>query len=267
MLLTITTTYTPATDLGYLLSKHPDKLQSFEAGFGKVHVFYPEATPERCTAVLLLEVDPVALVRDRNDNFALGQYVNDRPYAASSFLSVAIAQVYGSALNGRSRERAELTQTAIPLQATIAALPSKAGESLIRRLFEPLGYAVTLVAHPLDPVFTEWGDSRYYTVTLDATCRLQELLNHLYVLIPVLDDEKHYWIGESEVEKLIAHGEGWLATHPERALITRRYLKYKRGLIQQAFEQLTEEEPEEPETETQEEQVEKPISLNTQRIG
>jgi len=267
MLLTITTTCAPATDLGYLLAKHPDKLQTFDCTFGKAHVFYPEATAERCTAALLLEVDPVGLVRGRKDNFMLGQYVNDRPYAASSFLSVAIAQVYGSALNGKSRDRTDLVETAIPLRATIAALPCKGGEALLRSLFEPLGYSLTAEHHALDPVFTDWGESRYYTVTLDATCRLQDLLNHLYVLIPVLDDEKHYWIGEDEVEKLIKHGEGWLGTHPERALIARRYLKYKRGLIQQAFEHLIEGEPEAQDAETPEERVEKPISLNTQRIG
>lgn len=155
MLLTITTTYTPATDLGFLLAKHPDKLQTFECAFGKAHVFYPEATPERCTTALLLEVDPVGLVRDRKDGFALGQYVNDRPYVASSFLSVAIAQVFSSALNGKSRERAELVQTPIPLQAQIAALPCKGGEALLRRLFEPLGYEVTVANHALDTDFPE----------------------------------------------------------------------------------------------------------------
>jgi 3' terminal RNA ribose 2'-O-methyltransferase Hen1 len=237
LLLTITTTHAPATDLGFLLSKHPDRLQTFDCAFGKVHVFYPEATPERCTAALLLEVDPVGLVRDRKDTFALAQYVSDRPYAASSFLSVALAQVYGSALNGKSRERPELVQTPIPLQAQIAALPCKGGDALLRRLFEPLGYVVTVEAHPLDAAFPEWGDSRYYTVTLEHTCRLQDLLNHLYVLIPVLDDEKHYWIGEDEVAKLIRHGAGWLDTHPARALIARRYLKYQRTLITQALDQ------------------------------
>lgn len=267
MLLTITTTHQPATDLGYLLAKHPDKLQTFDCTFGKAHVFYPESNAERCTAALLLEIDPVGLVRDHKDSFALGQYVNDRPYAASSFLSVAIAQVYSTALSGRSRERAELAQTEIPLQATIAALPCKGGEALLRRLFEPLGYQMNVTQHELDPQFPEWGQSRYFTVTLEATCRLRDLLNHLYVLIPVLDDEKHYWIGDDEVAKLIKHGEGWLSTHPERAVIARRYLKYRRGLIQQAFEQLTETEEEEPENETTEQKVEKPLSLNTQRIG
>lgn len=85
MLLTITTTATPATDLGFLLHKHPDKVQTFDQAFGTAHVFYPEATCERCTAALLLEVDPIRLARTKGKDapdFSLGQYVNDRPYAA-----------------------------------------------------------------------------------------------------------------------------------------------------------------------------------------
>jgi hypothetical protein len=95
VLLTITTTRAPATDLGYLLHKHPDRLQTFGTAAGPAHVFYPEATPERCTAALLLEVDPVALVRgpagrNRPGDGELAEYVNDRPYAASSMLAVAL---------------------------------------------------------------------------------------------------------------------------------------------------------------------------------
>src|SRR5215510_6154958 len=133
MLLTITNTALPATDLGYLLHKNPSKLQSFPLSFGQAHVFYPEATDERCTAALLLDVDPVALVRPRGrGSVALDQYVNDRPYAASSFLSVAIAQVYGSALKGTSRERAELAETPIPLTAHLSAVPAGGDGLLIR---------------------------------------------------------------------------------------------------------------------------------------
>src|SRR5690242_5325296 len=100
MLLTISTTHRPATDLGYLLHKHPGRVQSFPLNHGQAHVFYPEATEDRCTAALLLEVDPIGLVRrdGGRGGFALDQYVNDRPYVASSFLSVAIGEVYGSAL-------------------------------------------------------------------------------------------------------------------------------------------------------------------------
>ena len=101
MLLTLTLTRPPATDLGHLLHKHPDRLQSFSLPFGHAHVFYPEASDERCTAALMLEVDPVGLIR-RGVRFPrLDQYVNDRPYVASSFLSVAIARGFTTALAAR----------------------------------------------------------------------------------------------------------------------------------------------------------------------
>lgn len=94
MLLTLTTTCQPATDLGYLLHKNPARLQTVAVSGGQAHVFYPEATAERCTAALLLNLDPVGLVRGRGaagEGVALEQYVNDRPYVASSFLSVALS--------------------------------------------------------------------------------------------------------------------------------------------------------------------------------
>jgi 3' terminal RNA ribose 2'-O-methyltransferase Hen1 len=275
MLLTITSTQPPATDLGYLLYKNPARAQTFELAFGKAHVFYPEASEERCTAALLLDIDPVGLVRGHGgagEGFALRQYVNDRPYVASSFLSVAIANVFSSALSGKCKERPELAQAAIPLSVRIAALPCRGGEALLRRLFEPLGYAVAAAGHPLDERFPEWGASRYYTVTLDATRRLSEVLTHLYVLIPVLDDDKHYWVGDDEVDKLLRFGEGWLAQHPARDLIADRYLKHQRYLKRQALEQLIEEESPDAEESAEsrareEDVVEKRVGLNTQRIG
>jgi len=244
MLLTITSTTTPATDLGYLLAKNPARLHSFDLAFGKAHVFYPEATAERCTAALLLEVDPVGLVRGRRgpagEGGALEQYVNDRPYVASSFLSVAIARVLGSALGGRSKDRPELAQQAIPLEARVTMLPCRGGEDFLRRLFEPLGYEVTAVQHALDETNPAWGASRYFTVRLRATKRLVDLLTHLYVLVPVLDDDKHYWVGDDEVEKLLRHGAGWLETHPEREAIAHRYLAHQKSLARAALDRLSE---------------------------
>src|SRR5437016_1864350 len=191
MLLTVTTTHRPATDLGFLLHKNPARPQEFELSFGKAHVFYPQAGDERCTAALLLEVDPVHLVRSRRgpagEGGRLDQYVNDRPYVASSFLSVAIAQVFGSALSGRSKDRPELVETALPLEARLSVLPCRGGEGFLRRLFEPLGYEVTARRHPLDEKFPDWGESPYHSVSLRATRPLHELLSHLYVLVPVLD--------------------------------------------------------------------------------
>ena len=274
MLLTISTTYRPATDLGFLLHKNPANVQSFNLPFGTAHVFYPEASDERCTAALLLDIDPIQLVRGKgggNDGFSLQQYVNDRPYVASSFLSVALVHVFGTALGGRSAAREELAATPIPLEARITVLPARGGEPLLRRLFEPLGYTVSVQRHPLDERFPEWGESRYYDVQLGGTVRLQELLTHLYVLIPVLDDEKHYWVDESEIEKLLRRGQEWLSGHPERSLIVDRYLARQRSLIRQALLRLSEEaaaeDDREEEHEREEEAVEDRISLHDQRHG
>jgi 3' terminal RNA ribose 2'-O-methyltransferase Hen1 len=262
MLLSISTTHSPATDLGYLLGKHPDRFQSFDLTFGRSHVFYPEATAERCTATLLLEVDPVDLVRGKATS--LDQYVNDRPYVASSFLSVAIAKVFRSALSGQCNDRPDLVTLKMPLSANISVLPCRGGEGFLHRLFEPLGYTVSATQHPLDEHFPEWGNSSYFTVELTATTTIQALLNHLYVLIPVLDADKHYWVGADEVEKLLRHGEGWLNSHPEKEQITQRYLKRQKSLAQTALVQLDADEAA-AELEVQEVAIEKPISLNQVR--
>lgn len=276
MLLTITTTHRPATDLGYLLHKHPERFQSFELSFGKAHVYYPEVTEERCTACLLLDVDAVSMVRGKSpdQSFLLAQYVNDRPYAASSFLSVAISQTLGSALQGRCKDRPELAQTPIPLSARIDVLPVRGGETFLRRVFEPLGYEVTALRQPLDETFPDWGDSPYFAVEVRKTTTLAELLTHLYVLIPVFDGKKHYFVGADEIEKLLAKGEGWLAQHPERDEIARRYLSFQPSLLRLALARLVqEEEPQEADDEEQqptaqaEETLESPLSLNDQRLG
>jgi 3' terminal RNA ribose 2'-O-methyltransferase Hen1 len=270
MLLTITTTQTPATDLGYLLHKHPDKIQTFDLSFGKAKVFYPEAEENICTAALLLDIDPVRLVRKERGE-GLQQYVNDRPYVASSFLSVAIAQVFRTALQGRCDLKPDLVKTAIPLTAKLPVLPCYGGESIVRKLCEPLGYTLILEKHPLDEQFTEWGYSPYFTVELQHTIPLQTLLSHLYVLIPVLDTDKHYWVGDEEVDKLLRHGEGWLKDHPEQKLIANRYLKKQSKLVRAALKQLVEEDNLEFDRdrvnkEREEETLEKQISLNEQRL-
>lgn len=196
--------------------------------FGRAHVFYPEASEDRCTAALLLDVDPVALVRGRGA--LTTDYVNDRPYAASSFMSVAIARVFGSALGGRCRERPELVEKPLPLVAEVAALPCRGGGEA-RDLFEPLDYEVG-IAPEGDP------ETPYRNLTLSGTRPLAELLTHLYVLIPVLDGRKHYWVGDAEVDKLVARGDGWLKDHPHRDFIVRRYLKGQRSLATDALARL-----------------------------
>ena len=276
MLLTLTSTTEPATDLGYLLHKHPARVHTANLTFGKAHVFYPEATPERCTAALLVEVDPIGLVRGRRgpagEGRTLEHYVNDRPYVASSFLSVALADVFSTALSGRCKDRPELVNQVLPLEVQISMVPCRGGESFLRQLFEPLGYTVEARRHPLDETNDAWGASRYFSVRLSGTKRLSELLTHLYVLIPVLDDDKHYWVGDDEVDKLVRRGEGWLATHPEREAIAKRYLKHMHSLAREALEQIMADElPKVDEVEEahalEEAAIEQKISLQQQRIG
>jgi 3' terminal RNA ribose 2'-O-methyltransferase Hen1 len=241
MLLTISTTHFPADDLSFLLHKHPAKIQSVDISSGKAHIFYPEVSAQKCTAALLLDIDPVGLVRSagpKGNGFALEQYVNDRPYVASSFMSAAIARAYSSALNGRCKDKPELVDIAMPFTAKLAVLPVKGGEVLLKALFEPLGYTINAVQHPLDTTYPAWGNSRYFTVELSNRVTLQQLLSHLYVLIPVCDNDKHYWVNQEEVEKLLAKGKGWLETHPASELIVRRYMKGQRSLANQTLDVL-----------------------------
>ena len=269
MLLTITTTHRPATDLGFLLMKHPDNVHSVELSFGKATLFYPEASEERCTAAITLEVDAIDLVRGKGS--IEDQYVNDRPYAASSLLSVALGRLLNTAMGGRSKLRQELAEQAIPLEALITPLHARGAADLLATLFEPLGYLVQADPIPLDPAHPEWGDSPYVSLKLSGPMRLAALLTHLFVLIPVLDNNKHYYVGEAEVEKLLRKGEGWLETHPARELIVRRYLRGFGGLVRKANAQLDERvEAEDAEEHAQrdsaEEAIEKPIRLNDQRM-
>ncbi|ONI77367.1 3' terminal RNA ribose 2'-O-methyltransferase Hen1 [Actinosynnema sp. ALI-1.44] len=241
MLLTLTTTHQPATDLGHLLHKHPEKAQSFPVAAGMAHVFYPTAGEDECTAALLLDIDPVELVRGRHDRaFTLNQYVNDRPYAAGSMLAVALSAVFKTAMNGVAKSHQELADTAIPLRIHVPAVPSRGGPDLVAQLFEPLGWEVDARTVPLDPKFPQWGDSPYVDLRLSGTHRVSDALRHLYVLLPVLDNAKHYWVTEEEVTKLLRAGEGWLAEHPSRELISRRYLKHRKAYVRFALSRLAE---------------------------
>ena len=280
MLLTLTCEARPgldATDLGYLLHKNPANVLRETRWFGDILVFYPESDANRCTAALLLQIDPVGLIRGRQRATGIDQYVNDRPYVASSLLSVAIAEVFGSALNGRSRERAERIGEKLPLRAELSALSCAGGEEMIRRVFAPLDYEVTVERAVLDARFPGWGASDIYHVTLAGEQTVQDLLSHLYVLVPALDNAKHYYVGEDEADKLLQKGAKWLPAHPEKEMIARRYLNYRHTIVQGAMEQLNAAAPvrdedvaTQDETDVQEEakeaQAEEPMRLNDARM-
>ncbi|MEM6317833.1 MAG: 3' terminal RNA ribose 2'-O-methyltransferase Hen1 [Bacteroidota bacterium] len=271
MLLKITTTHQPATDLGYLLGKHPERFQTKDLSFGKVHVFYPEVSDTKCTAALLLDINSISLSRNREKQYAssfkLGNYVNDRPFVASSFLTSAISKVYGSALNGTCKDRPMLAETAIPLEVELSVVHAKGGLPLIRRFFEPLGYSIDVTDYPLDAQFESWGNSNYFKLKLTNTISLQQLLTHLFVLLPALDNNKHYYVGEAEIKKLMDKGGDWLKQHPEYEMIIRRYLKHRKGYIQTAIALLGDEAEDVDEKEVNAEAVvEKKLSLHQIRL-
>jgi len=272
MLITISCNAENATDLGYLLHKNPANLFESDTAFGRISVFYPEASADRCTAALLLEVDPIALVRGRGA-YSLDQYVNDRPYVASSLMSVALAEAFGTALNGRSRDRPDRVMEKMLLTAKIGAIHCRGGAALLDRLFAPLGYAVTLHEEPLEIAELNEGESGIYSLTLEGTQTVRELLTHLYVLLPVLDNAKHYFVGEDELDKLLKRGEGWLAQHPEKDLIAQRYLSYRSAIVRSALAQLQlqveDGEPQElldERQEIEESVAEAPLRLNEARL-
>ena len=280
MLLTITYTGKETQDLGYLLHKSPYRAQSFELSFGKAHVFYPEVSDGKTTAALLMDIDPIDLARGKlgSREGGLFDYVNDRPYVASSFMSVALARVFSTAMSGKCAQKQELADTPLDLAACVHMLPCRGLEELPREIFEPLGYTVETKSSVLDESFPEWGDSPYIDLTLRGRVKLADLLNHLYVLIPVFDKQKHYYVSEDEIDKLLKHGEGWLAEHPARKRIVSRYFHMKKSYAHKAIERLTEREPvegEEPDEEADEavakpplppEVQEKHVKLNTRRL-
>lgn len=271
MLLTISTTHKPATDLGFLLHKNPDRVHQVDLSFGKAIMVFPDAAEDRCTFALTVHVDPVALVRGKGKTDGLlDQYVNDRPYAASSFLSVAISRALNTATAGRSKERQDLADSPIPLEIAITPLAVRGREGIVEDMFTPLGYQVETETLQLDPVNPDWGDSPYVTLRLKGNVRLADMLNHLYVLIPVLDNSKHYFVDKDEVEKLLNKGGGWLENHPEKDFIVQRSLKRRGALVREALARLAEAEPEEEfdseKKDESEQALEKPIRLNDQRM-
>lgn len=255
----------PARDLGFLLHKHPDHLHQRAVSAGTASIFYPEAGEDRATALLHLDIDPIALVRgkSRQSDGLLDQYVNDRPYVANSFLSVALGRSYGQSMSGKSKERQALADRPLPFEARVVPVAVGGGPDLIREVFAPLGYRIETT------VLDDSGTREIHDLRLQGEVTLARLLSHLYVLVPVLDNAKHWWIDREEIEKLLAKGAGWLEAHPAKELITKRALKHRKSLVLSALERLSED-PEEEQDDSPaaepEDAVERPIRLHELRL-
>ena len=268
MLLTITYKGENTQELGFLLHKNPERTQQFELNYGKAYVFYPEVSNKCTTAALLLDIDPIDLARGKagSRDGGLFDYVNDRPYAANSFLSTAIVRILGTAMSGRCDKKQELADTPLDLSATIYSLKDNGDTELAQQMFEPLGYKTNVQRNMLDAKFPEWGISPYINLTISGKVRLSQLLNHIYVLIPVFDKQKHYYIDEDEIEKLLNHGEGWLAEHPYKEKIARRYFDAKKSYARRAIDILIANEETDSDDISAEEEKEIHTPLNTLRM-
>ncbi|WP_406113699.1 3' terminal RNA ribose 2'-O-methyltransferase Hen1 [Kitasatospora purpeofusca] len=230
----------PATDLARLLYRRPDAVHRVATAFGAAHVFFPEADAERCTAVLLAEPDPEALVRGRRGKgrppAVPDAHVGDRPYAASSVFAAVLRTVFRQPL-GQSpgADRADGLpgaagapgDEALPLEIELPVVradrePEPApggadGVALARRLFEPLGWRVEAAELPLDGAAVP-GGSPYLRLRLAASAvRPAEALRQLAALLPVLDGAAHHWVPPDRADV-----DWLLAVHPERAVIARR---------------------------------------------
>lgn len=250
MLLTITYEGHNTQDLGYLLHKNPERAQQFELSYGKAYVFYPEVSDERTTAALLLDIDPIDLARGKvgSAEGGLFDYVNDRPYASTSFVSTAIARVFNTAMRGICEKRQALADTPLKLTAQIFSLKDGGDDNLAAQLFEPLNYAVKTERVTLDEAFPEWGMSPYINLTISGTVKLSTLLNQIYVLIPVFDKKKHYYTSEDEIQKFLDHGKGWIENHPYKEKIAQRYFTEKRTYARKTLDILLADETDPDET-------------------
>lgn len=270
MLLTITYEGKNTPELGFLLHKNPKRAQQFELSYGKAYVFYPAVSDERTTAALLLDIDPLDLARGKagSKDGGLFDYVNDRPYASTSFMSTAIVRVFTTAMTGRCDKRQELADTPLNMTARIFSLRDNGESDLAKEMFEPLGYNVSANRRTLDEQFPEWGLSPYIDLTISGTVKLSQLLNHLYVLIPVFDKQKHYYISEDEIQKLLDHGKGWLENHPYKEKIARRYFTAKKSYARKALDILLSDEEGINESEESKEKEERIVRspLNAQRM-
>ena len=179
MLITLTCYAPNAAELGFLLGKHPASVFERDFSAGKVWAFYPEVADDHLTIACLTEIDPVGLVRGPAAAALLEQYVNDRPYVASSLTSVALKTAFATAMSGRSQSHSERVTEKVRWEATLPVVACDGGDNLIRRLFTPLGYEVATTRLPLDTHFPAWGQADLYSVRLEGMQTVQDMFTHL----------------------------------------------------------------------------------------
>ncbi|MCK1992095.1 3' terminal RNA ribose 2'-O-methyltransferase Hen1 [Peribacillus muralis] len=228
MQLTINASGNNVKAISYLLSKNPNNLYERKHKGHVVRLFYSTFTETEMEATIFVTPDPIELVKNTANSYDITHYINDREFAVSSIFCSLIRSALGTALNGQPKEEhAEWVNHPFSFQFDFGPVVSTLSDNQLRELFEPIGYEVSITRPDIQYSFDMKDRSSTRTVSLKGLKTLQEGLRHLFVLIPVIDNYKHYYIDEKEIDKLERYGEGWLDDHPMRDFIYRQSLRFK----------------------------------------
>lgn len=232
MQLSVTVRGSDADVVSYLIAKNPNNpYERDEKGF-KVRLAYPVFTKEEVQFVIYVKPDPIDLVRNSSDLFDITHYINDREFAVSSLFITSIRKALGTALNGKPDEKYEKwVDHIVEIKLEFGPVSTDLRNQEIVDLFEPMGYKVEIERG--ESVIREKSSARF--VTISGRQSVQNTLKHVSILIPVIDNYKHYFLDEREVEKLERYGEGWLETHPLKQMIVKRALRFNALISQSTY--------------------------------
>ncbi|WP_342431763.1 3' terminal RNA ribose 2'-O-methyltransferase Hen1 [Neobacillus sp. FSL H8-0543] len=232
MQLSLTVRGTGAETVSYLIAKNPTNLyERNEKGF-KVRLVYPTFTNDEAEFLIYVQPDPIDLARNSAEKYDITSYINDREFAVSSIFVSAIRKALGTALNGKpDEEYTEWVDHPFVMELNFGPVATDLNDREIEDLFKPIGYKVTIESGV--STFREKSSAKFITITGEQT--VQNALKHISTLIPVIDNYKHYFIDEREVEKLDRYGDDWLESHPAKLLILKRALRYQSLIVKSKF--------------------------------
>ncbi|KQY91115.1 3' terminal RNA ribose 2'-O-methyltransferase Hen1 [Paenibacillus sp. Root52] len=216
-----------AAVVSHLLAKNPNNIYDRTDKGVRVRMVYTRATSSETEVLIHAEPDPVDLVRGSPDGYDITQYINDREFVTSSLFCSYIRSALGTALNGKPKEEyTKWVEHPFDLQLSFGPVASDLPDRVVEELFSHLGYAVTLEREELSYSFDLKKRSSVRRIILRGQETVQNALRQLFLLIPVLDNYKHYFISEDEIDKIKRYGDGWLETHPHKELIVKRTLRF-----------------------------------------
>ncbi|TDL78499.1 3' terminal RNA ribose 2'-O-methyltransferase Hen1 [Peribacillus frigoritolerans] len=228
MQLTIKATGDNVKAISYLLSKNPNNLYERNHKGHLVRLFYSKFEETELEVTIFVTPDPIDLVKNNSNSYDITHYINDREFAVSSLFCSFIRSALGTALNGQPKEEySEWVNYRFSFQFEFGPVVSSLSDKQLKDLFEPIGYEVAISRPDIEYSFEMKDKSSARSICLKGMKTLQNGLRQLFVLIPVIDNYKHYYIDDKEIEKLERYGEGWLEDHPKRDYIYRQSLRFK----------------------------------------